>query len=363
VDAEQVLAFRLARSGLAVRDARGLVEAAACPASDFTRDAALLALAARAEGVSRDAYQQAVDAGDLVVAHIVRGAIHALAPGDLALYGRALIARDDGELGAQLGRQVQRLAAEKGFAATDALEEVAAATKDALANGRALDKNELHQALRERVHADLMPWCRGCQSHHVAPMLWRYATVKAGVRLDSERRYRMGRPGRAPAASEAVRRFLRFYGPATPGDFADWAGLAKPHAQRLWDDVSDELDDVRVGKRTAWLLREDAGALESPPAAKGSRLLPPGDPYLQTPNRPLLAPDPELRKRLFRPVASPGAVLRDGRLAGLWRAKAKGGKAEITVEKLGRLARGDLEDEAERVAQLRGASGVALVLA
>ena len=217
VDADQVLAFRLARSGLAARDARGLAEAAACPASDFTRDAALLALAARAEGVSREAYDDAVDAGDLVVAHVVRGAIHALAPGDLALYGRALIARDDDELGAQLGRQVQRLAAEKGFAPTDALDEVAAATKDALADGRALDKNALHEELRARVRADLMPWCRGCGSHHVAPMLWRYATVKAGVRLDSERRYRQGKPGRTPAASEAVRRFLRFYGPATAG--------------------------------------------------------------------------------------------------------------------------------------------------
>jgi hypothetical protein len=110
VDPDQVLAFRLARSGLDARGARGLAQAAACPASDFARDAALLALAARAEGVSRETYDHAVDAGDLVVAHVVRGAIHALAPGDFALYGRALIARDDAELGAQLGRQVQLLA-------------------------------------------------------------------------------------------------------------------------------------------------------------------------------------------------------------------------------------------------------------
>ena len=61
------------------------------------------------------------------MAYIVRGAIHALAPGDLALYGRALIARDDDELGAQLGRQVQRLAAEHGFAPGAALDEVATA--------------------------------------------------------------------------------------------------------------------------------------------------------------------------------------------------------------------------------------------
>jgi hypothetical protein len=363
VDADQVLAFRLARSGLAVRSARGLVEAAACPASDFARDAALLALAARAEGLSREAYDDAVDAGDLVVAHVVRGAIHALAPGDLALYGRALLARDDDELAAQLGRQVKRLAADNGFAPTEALEEVATATKDALARGRTLDKNELHEELRQRVSADLMPWCRSCGSHHVAPMLWRYATVKAGARLDSERRYTMGRPGRTPAAGEAVRRFLAFYGPAKPGDFAEWAGLAKPHARRLWDKEAGDLAEVRVGESEGWLMREDMGALESPPAAEGIRLLPPGDPYLQKPNRPLLAPDPALHKRLFRPVASPGAVLRDGRLAGLWKAKAKGGKAELTVETLGRLRRADLEEEAQRVAELRGADEAAVVLA
>jgi hypothetical protein len=362
VDAEQVLAFRLARSGLAVRDAAGFADAAACPASDFVRDAALLALAARAEDVSREAYQSAVDAGDLVVAHVVRGAIHALAPADFALYGRALIARDEGELGTQLGRQVERLAAEKRFAPSEALAEVATATKDSLANGRRLDRNELHEALRERVRADLMPWCRSCGSHHVAPMLWRYATVKAGARLDSDRRYRSGRPGRTPAASEAVRRFLGFYGPANAGHFAEWAGLAKPHAQRLWDEAAGDLTELRVGKRPGWVLSGDIGALESPPAAQGIRLIPPGDPYLQKPNRPLLAPDPELRKRLFRPVASPGAVVRDGRLAGLWRVKAKGSKAELSVEKLGRLPRRQLEDEAQRVAELRGAAEAVLVL-
>jgi hypothetical protein len=362
VDPDHILAFRLVRSGLAARDAGGLAEAAACPASDFARDAALLALAARIEGLSREVYDRAVDAGDLVMAYIVRGAIHALAPGDFALYGRALIARDDDELGVQLGQQVRRLADEKGFRPSEALDEVATATRDALSGGRKLDKNELHEELRGRVGDDLMPWCKGCKSHHVAPMLWRYATVKAGARLDSERRYMTGKPGRAPGAGQAVRRFLGFYGPAGPGDFAEWAGLAKPHAGRLWEETESELAEVRVGKGRGWLMSEDVDALESPPAAEGIRLIPPGDPYLQKPNRALLAPDPDLRKRLFRPVASPGAVLKDGRLVGLWRVKAKGKKAEITVERLGRLTRGDLEEEAQRLAELRGAAEAALVI-
>ena len=362
MDPEQILAFRLARSGLASRGAGSIGHAALCPASDFARDAALLALAARCEGVTRKSYDDAVDGGELVLAHIVRGAIHAVAPDRFALFGRALIATDDDELGVQLGQQVRRLAAHKGFAPTDALREVAEATKDALGRGRTLDKNELHEELRGRVSADLMPWCKGCKSHHVAPMLWRYAGVKAGARLDSKRRYLLGKPGRSPAAADAIKCFLHFYGPATTGEFADWAGLAKRHAERLWSKVEGDLREVPVGKRKAWLARADLEHVESPPIAKGVRLIPAGDPYLQTPNRALLAPDAALRKRAFRPVASPGAVLKDGRLAGLWRAKARGRKAEITIEKLGRLSRKDLEDEAARIAELRGAAEPMLIV-
>jgi winged helix DNA-binding protein len=362
VDADQVLAFRLARSGLAVREAAGFAEAAACPASDFARDAALLALAARMEAVSREAYDEAVDAGEVVVAHVVRGAIHALAPGDLALFGRALLARDDAELAVQLGRQVRGLLSEHGIGAAEALDEVASATEAALDGGAALGKDQLHEALRRQVPEALMPWCKGCGSFHVAPMLWRYATVRAGVRLDARRCYVQGRPGRAPQAAQAVRRFLGAYGPARPADFAEWAGVAKPHGKRLWDEVAGELEEVSIGGEARWLLAEDVPALESPPAAEGVRLIPAGDPYLQLPNRPLLAPDATLRKRLFRPVASPGAVLVDGRLAGLWRAKARGKRTELTVEGLERIARARLEPEVERIAALRGSAGLALVV-
>ena len=157
VQAQQILAFRLARSGLAARDAGDLAGAAACPASDFSRDAALLALAARMQDVTREHYDAAVDRGELVVAHVVRGAIHALAPGDHALWGRALISRTDDELLRQLGEQVRRMVDDKGFAPTDALAEVAAATQDALRGGAALSKTRAARraarAGRRRPHA------------------------------------------------------------------------------------------------------------------------------------------------------------------------------------------------------------------
>jgi Winged helix DNA-binding domain len=363
MDRERILAFRLARTGLARRGARSLAEAAATPASDFARDAALQALAARRDGLTRGTYDKAVESGDeIVVAHVVRGAIHALPADDHALFGRALIATDDDELGRQLGQQLQRLAKEGGFAPTDALAEVAEATEAALTGGRALSKNELHEELRQRVSDPLMPWCKGCKSHHVAPMLWRYGGVQAGARLDSERRYVLGAPRGRPAPAEAVRRFLQAYGPATAGDFADWAGIARSHADRLWAEIEGELIEVKAGRRAAWSLEADADELEDPPAGEGVVLIPPGDPYLQKVNRPLLAPEPELRKRLFRPVASPGAVIGQGRLVGLWSSKAKGKKTEITVEKLGRVGRRDLEAEAERIAALRGAGEPVLVI-
>jgi hypothetical protein len=217
VDVEQVLAFRLARSGLACRDAGNVAEAAACPASDFARDAALIALAARREGLTRECFDEAVDSGELVLAHVVRGAIHAVAPDEFALYGRALVSSHDDELGVQLGRQVQRLAAEKGFAPTDALDDVAEATRAALGRGRALDKSELHQELRDRVSTDLMPWCKGCGSHHVAPMLWRYgsargrrgqalpALLRPGRRRGLRRMGRSGKTDRGSSVGEGPR--------------------------------------------------------------------------------------------------------------------------------------------------------------
>jgi hypothetical protein len=349
MDPAQVLAFRLARSGLAARrEAGDVVAAAACPASDFARDAALLALAARVEGVTREAYDGAVEAGELAVAHAMRAAIHLLRPVDVAVYGRALVGRDERELKAQLGQQVSRLGV--GFA--DALETVVAATADALAAGP-LGKDDLHAALRERVGADLLPWCPGCRSHHVPPALWRYATILLGARLDAQRRYVAAAVVADASGGDAVRGFLRFYGPARPEDFAGWAGVTPSHARRLWKEVETEL--VEAGA-DGWLLAGDAGALESPPAARGVRLLPPGDPFLQKPNRPLLAPDPELHRRLFRPAGSPGVVLSDGRLAGLWRLK----RSQLTVEPLAPIPPDELEAEAQRVATARGIDGITI---
>ena len=363
MEREQILAFRGSRQGLSERPARPLADAAACAASEFQPGSALLAVAARTTDVTRERYDAAIDSGELVVGHCLRGALHATTPEHALLFGRALVSEEPSELLEQLGEQVKQALGEHGVDPREALHEVAGAAEDALAQRSALDKNELHEELRRRVRKELLPWCNGCKSHHVMPMLWRYALVLLGARRNSSRRYVLDEPREAPPAAEAVRRFLRFYGPSTPQDLEPWARLGRPHARRLWQQVEEELVEVKVDGSRRSLLAIDRQELDSPPAIRGLRLLPPGDPFLQQPNRAALVPDAAIRKRVFRPVASPGVVLQDGRPAGLWRGRTRGNSLELAVEQLGPLDREALEAEAERVARLREAEGVVLAVA
>jgi hypothetical protein len=105
---------------------------------------------------------------------------------------------------------------------------------------------------------------------------------------------------------------------------------------------------------------EEEEPKRAPRRAKGVRLLAPGDPLLLARDRDALVPDAELRRRVFRPTGSPGVVLQDGALAGLWRARRKGRRLEVEVEKLGTLDLEAVRREAERIAPLRGCTDVAV---
>ena len=277
MDADQVLLFRLNRLGLADRDARSLAEAAACPVSDFARDAAVVALAARRDGVTRRPTTRHRRRRAGRRPHRTRRDPRTRA-GDFALYGRALVSGRH-ELASQLGQQVQRLAADKGFAPTDALAEVAAATKEALQGGRALSKNELHDELRRRVNEDLMPWCRGCGSHHGTDALaLRNDQGRRPPRLRAPLRARQAGPDpRRRGGGRALPPFLR---PSTVGDFCDWAGWPS-----LTPSVSGSASRA-TSSRAAWESAPPgccgATAARSIPASgTWSPAHPTWDPYLQ----------------------------------------------------------------------------------
>ena len=323
-----VLARRIAAQGLASRDATTLDVLRSWTVQDSPPGAAATAIAARARTVTLD---EALADRDAVALYNPRTATAILPSDEAAAFATPLIDPDEGE--------EARIAVEAISSALD---------------GRTLSRDDLHEELRGRLPAEMLPWCDGCQSHHAR----RWVLVTAGLH---GRLCIAGRAGRQPAfartdqwidwdappreqaGAELVRRFRVAYGPSSPADFAAWAGIEGPHARALWELVPEEEQPKRAPRR-----------------AKGVRLLAPGDPLLLARDRDALVPDPDLRRRVFRPTGSPGVVLHDGELAGLWRARRKGRRLEVEVCELGTLDLEAVRSEAERLAPLRGCTDVAV---
>jgi len=354
MDREQVLAYRVAAHHLHERLPAGSENEAAgvIGLQDFPPGLAASALSARVTDADID---------QLVIVYTFRGAAVAVPHDEVAVFTVGLAPPDDAAARTLVGTAVDSLDP-AGISATDALDRVSDAVADALADGP-LERDDFHQALRERLPDELLWWCRGCQSHHVHPSLWR-ATGIRGVLAVAERRGRVtvfGAPpemrGAEQAPAELTRRFLHAYGPATQADLAAWAGIAPSHARALLDAVAGEVEEVELGGRGALMLTADATALASPPAASGVRLLPPFDPYLDQRDRETLFPDPEFRARARTGIGNPGVLLVDGVIAGLWRPAKKGKRLVVTVEPVSPAARSAADAvaaEAEVIAPHRG---------
>jgi Winged helix DNA-binding domain len=353
VTRSQALAFRVARHHLAERLGPNQVEDAAWVGlQDTPPGTAALALAARADAAPESL-------GELVLVPSIRGAPMAVAERDLAVFTAGLEPPDEEAAKAVIGNAWKFL---DGSTAMEALDRVSDAVHDSLCGGP-LPRDDFHQALRERLPAELLWWCRGCQSHHVHPSLWR-ATGIRGVLAIVGREGRsavFGLPPKAPKVkdpgAELARRYLRAYGPARPKLLADWSGLATSHASALWERAG-ELVQVDLDGTRAWVLAEDEKAIAGDKEIRGARLLANRDPLNAARDRELLVKDPDVRKRIWTSIGGPGTVLVDGEVNGMWRSAKKGRKLLVTVEPIGKLkaaAKEELAAEAERIAPFRGA--------
>jgi Winged helix DNA-binding domain len=367
VSPEQVVAFRVAAQGLAERRGSAVEAAASWTIQDSPPGAAVLALHARC-GLEPGALQAALEARELVALQNPRTAVAVLPAGDVAAYVASMRPPDEQALRAIFATALPKTGIDPG----EAREVSVAAVSEAL-DGRVLSRDELHEELRGRLPAELLPWCEPCGSHHARRgvlsvaglagrlcMAGRAGRQAAYARTDQWIAFEDVDGGEAGAA--LVRRYLHAFGPSTPAGLTAWTGLANAHARRLWDAVVDELAEVRVdGRPRTWALAADAGALADPPPARGVRLLPPGDPLLQARDRELLIADDAMRKRVWRPIGSLGLALVDGRPAAAWRARKQGRRLTIELEPLGTLDRAAVAEEAEAVAAHRGATGVDIV--
>jgi hypothetical protein len=351
VDGDQALAYRLSGQHLH-RRTDPMTAIAACGLQDFPPGWAAVALHARAKPAE-------IPAPEVVTVNAMRGAPYVVPRADARIFTAALVPDDDDELVALVGKS--ELGRIEGFGVREALERVAAAAREGLTDGP-LEKDAFHQAMRERLPDGLLPWCRGCESHHVRPGFWRALGPLEVTQMPARSTWGLTDPPSmdlTEARAELVRRFLRCFGPATHTQLASWAQLATSYAKALFAGVEDELEAVRLDGRKAFALADELGRLESPPKARGIRLLGGHDPYVGQPDRATLVPDAAVRKKLFPAVGRPGVVLSDGVLAGLWRSRKRGDVLEVEPDWIGEPV--DIAKEAKAVARLRGSKDMTLL--
>lgn len=159
---------------------------------------------------------------------------------------------------------------------------------------------------------------------------------------------------RKEAQKALVRKYLHCYGPAVPAMFADWLGCSKEQARRLWAAVSEEMEEVRVCGKKAWILASDHDSLFSVPDFSRPLLLLNGyDPYLDQRDRAVLQPDRTLQRKIWRTVSNPGAVIFQGKAVGIWASRKKGSGLDVEVT-LWKDAEGKLSEETALFRELSG---------
>ncbi|WP_447003176.1 DNA glycosylase AlkZ-like family protein [Saccharothrix isguenensis] len=220
--------------------------------------------------------------------------------------------------------------------------------------GDTATKGELSAAITPRLPEVVTPYCPGCESHHVIENVFRLCTLLAGIELEHlgaklafRRPPARPEPG-APGEPTLLRDYARLVGPFAKADAEKWLGAGP---QETWP----ELRPIRVdGKRL--LAHEDVRDAPDPPAGL---LLFPRDPYLLGPRH--LVADPDVARRVWRPVGSPGALVLHGRVAGTWRYEFKGRAVTFQVtgwSKVKGSARVAVEYQADVLAGVWGAQAL-----
>ncbi|MEO6087665.1 MAG: winged helix DNA-binding domain-containing protein [Umezawaea sp.] len=344
VDRAQVLAYRVAAhqfdrasTDLAVFD---------LGVQDSERSAAA-ALAARLESDP--------DLTAYPVTWTVRGAPHLHRPADLPSLAARLWPLSDTDA-------VTRMSRPRGVAeGRAALAAVANALREVVT--RPMTKGEASGLITPLIPTELTAWCRGCDTTHVQDPVFRLAVLPAGLVFDVSRKVvtftpmpkRRAVPRETKGFTDLLLAYLRLHGPAGPSEVAAYFGAPATDIKKVWP---DDLAEVSVDGRRAWLPSDRVAALLDPPDPDVVRLLPPLDPYLQARDRDLLVPDKASQKEVWRILGRRGAIMVDGEITGTWQAKASGKRLDVTLNPFGEPPPDAVEEEAHRLAATRGLTSV-----
>jgi hypothetical protein len=386
VRTSDVIGFRLHAHHLTnLQPADDLHEVAgACGIQNSPPGSALLALHARVEGVTQDRIDHLVgDKQSLLQTWCMRGAPFYFPTVDAPVFTTGVLPATETarrHLITGVGQALNTL----GMGLDEAVD-LTADEIGAVLSGRQLAINELGEELAERIAGTLSPAQRkswqakgpyGANQplgeavvHFCIRMLTLRGIVCIAPRSENKAPFVLfeewlGRPlpniDPDSARATLLRRYLHCYGPSTRKDFAAWLGVHAGDVDPWWTTLEDELTPVEFDGSRAWIVTDDLDALQSPPEAHGVRLLPPSDPYTQMRDRDTIV-DRKHHREVWKTVGAPGAVLADGRIAGIWRPRKSGRKLTLTVKTFRSMSielREQLHEEADHVAQLRGASAV-----
>ena len=142
--------------------------------------------------------------------------------------------------------------------------------------------------------------------------------------------------------AELARRYLAAHGPAGPADLAAWSGLRKTSVRTAWNQIEDDLIEVRTETSSFSMLKSQLPWLEkTPPDDPVVNLLPAYDPYLFGYRVRELAVPARHAKRvhpgggLLRPV-----MLVDGVARATWKTQRKKSGLVLVIEPFEKLADG-----------------------
>ncbi len=331
VSRSQVLAFRVQAQELD-RPPDSSADAAILDigVQDSGPDGALWALAIRGVALG------ALDTTRLATVWTVRAAPHVYRRTDLPEIAAAVAPYSEADAAKRIYDAAKPLKA-AGIPITEALDTVAGVLRDVVVRPTA--KGDASGAVTDLLDPPYLRFCRPCNVTHLYEMPFRLAALRAGLEL---------RPGTSPPILERIphfrpaaktderfdliRSYLRFLGPATPKNVADYLDSPVADIKARWP---VDITQVEVEGQIRSILSSDADAVHVRNQSTGRptvRLLGPFDLFLQAKDRALLAADPSHAKALWPVLGRPGAVLADGEIVGTWRPRKSGSRLKIAVD-------------------------------
>lgn len=368
---QDLIAYRLAGNYLSEPVAEEeWLRTAECSPQNTPPGGALLGLSARVGDLDAEEVRKArEDTHELVEAWSLRQSPCMMRAEEMPLF-LAGLCPDDEESWREVMQGFLPILDGMGRSATEVVDLVDDALMDALGEGT-LSKRGMGEELGKRLPDEFAGWCEPTTFSNFTAILVRALSLRGGFviipRTGNEAHFArtdqwLGAETPPVDVSKArafvVERYLRMYGPSTPTEFAEWAGIATSSAGRIWGEVESALVEVKVDGRERYVLQQHLPTLDTPPQPAHCRLVPAYDPYLQQRERSVVAPDAALRKRIWKHTGNPGVVLRDGEVVALWRNRKKGRELAVEVTEVSPLTSADHEAILSEAAPLAGLKGL-----